>query len=81
MISIRQAVIESAATGCHKLSLTVTFHCLHKLTKVSELVPSLVVTEVTFYYSKVRPLVSEILNAHTVQSSQDVAIILIYAYT
>ncbi|CAE7596029.1 unnamed protein product [Symbiodinium sp. CCMP2592] len=31
-------------------------------------------SEVTFYYSKVRPLVSEILNAHTVQSSQDVAI-------
>ncbi|CAE7240450.1 unnamed protein product, partial [Symbiodinium necroappetens] len=28
-------------------------------------------SEVTFYYSKVRPLVSEILNAHTVQSSQD----------
>ncbi|CAE7862833.1 unnamed protein product [Symbiodinium microadriaticum] len=31
-------------------------------------------SEVTFYYSKVRPLVSEILNAHTVQSSQDVQV-------
>lgn len=30
-------------------------------------------SEVTFYYSKVRPLVSEILNAHTVQSSQETA--------